>query len=105
LRSIDTARRPPPDVPLGYPGLLGPGETWLYLASDSAEGVPVEVDGRPFPRPHPVAVSATAGHDVRFEGGPTVHVRWIPCTTAVVRFHGARRDASVNRYYNGATCL
>lgn len=103
LAGANTARAAPAGVSLEWNGPLEPGLTWLYV--EGPAGARFEVDGRPFHAPDTVPVSALHAHDVRFDGGPAVHVRWIPCTTAVVRWHATHREASVERFYNGSTCF
>lgn len=103
LRGIDTAQTAPRTTSLGWGGPLEPGQTWLYVEGPAGGGF--EVDGRPYREPKQIPVSALHSHDVAFEGGGKVLVRWIPCTTAVVRSASGRGEPSVERFYNSSTCF
>jgi hypothetical protein len=103
LRSIDTARAAPKDATFAWGGPLEPDQAWLYV--EGRNGAGFEIGGRFFRTPNRVPVSALHSHDVTFEGGGNVVVRWIPCTTAVVRSGAGERRPTVERFYNSSTCF
>lgn len=99
----DAAHAAPEGTSVGWGGPLDRGMAWLYV--EGPDGLGFEIDGRAYRAPNAVQVWAFDAHDVRFEGGATVHVRRIPCTTTVVRWNAAGREASIERFYDSSTCF
>ena len=103
LADVNTARAAPSGTSFEWAGPLDAGMTWLYV--EGPAGTAFEIDGRSYEAPNAVAVSALNAHDLRFRGGRSIHVRRIPCTTAVVRYDARTGEASVERFYNSSTCF
>lgn len=102
LRVNDTAETAPKGTTYGWGGPLEPGHAWLYL--EGPPGSRFTVDGRSVPGPNSIPIWALHSHDVALEGGAIVVVRWIPCTTAVVRAGSGTTEPAVERFFNSATC-
>lgn len=99
----DTATRAPEGATYEWGGPVARGNTWLYV--EDRYGFTTTVDGLPAGSSARVEVSATESHDVVFTGGKRVHVRWIPCTTALVIRDRSGPGPRVERSFNHAACF
>ncbi len=102
LRRTNTAVRPPPDVSSPWGGPTASGRGWLYL--EAPPNTVVKVDGDFAAAPTRLDLSVLDGHDFEFDARAKTRVHPIPCTTAVVRYHGSG-FVDVDRFFNSATCF